>query len=174
MATLEHSGTVLSNVHDPARCAGRPCTIHNRTEHSMREFPQSWRSDRGIMERICPHGVGHPDPDSPWSADSFEWLHGCDGCCVVTDVTPFEVADSSEHRHTGDMSSNTFQVGTVYEAKGGRMSFEVISRTAKFVTVSNHRGEVTRVGVTTFEGVEKAMPLGRYSMAPCISADRPL
>ena len=67
---LEHTETVLHNVHSPSACAGANCTIHNRSDHHMRSFPQHWRSDRGIMERICPHGVGHPDPDSPWPSGS--------------------------------------------------------------------------------------------------------
>lgn len=82
-AKLEHnedSGTLL-NVHDSDQCDGEFCTIHNRSDHPMRAFPQHWRSDRGIMERICPHGVGHPDPDSPWPENSYQWVHGCDGCC---------------------------------------------------------------------------------------------
>ena len=37
-----------------------------------------WRYDRSFMERICVHGVGHPDPDS---ADA-DPLHACDGCCI--------------------------------------------------------------------------------------------
>lgn len=69
-------------VHDPDRCAGEFCTVHKRSDHSMRAFPQHWRDDRGIMERICPHGVGHPDPDSPWPKTSAQWIHGCDGCCA--------------------------------------------------------------------------------------------
>ena len=40
------------------------------------------RFDRSFMERICVHGVGHPDPDSA-GADP---LHACDGCC--TNETP--------------------------------------------------------------------------------------
>lgn len=47
----------------------------------MREFPQSWRADRQIMERICIHGVGHPDPDDYKMQDPHERIHGCDGCC---------------------------------------------------------------------------------------------
>lgn len=82
---LEHTVTRLAGVHDPSRCAGRPCTLHNRTDHTMRAFPQHFREDRGIMERICPHGVGHPDPDSPWENDSVLWIHGCDGCCAGHD-----------------------------------------------------------------------------------------
>jgi hypothetical protein len=76
LATLEHSLAVLI-AHAPSVCAGQPCALHNRTDHHMRAFPQHWRADRGIIERICPHGVGHPDPDDKWADDG----HGCDGCC---------------------------------------------------------------------------------------------
>ena len=74
---LEHSKEVLVAVHSSDECAGEYCTIHNMSNHAMRAFPQHWRSDRRIMERICPHGIGHPDPDDP-TADT---VHGCDGCC---------------------------------------------------------------------------------------------
>jgi hypothetical protein len=33
------------------------------------------------MERICPHGIGHPDPDDPAFKNPIEGVHGCDGCC---------------------------------------------------------------------------------------------
>lgn len=79
---LEHTDIQLE-VHSKEECAGQNCTIHNRSDHIMRSFPQHWRSDRGIMERICPHGVGHPDPDSPWENYSTNWIHGCDGCCTI-------------------------------------------------------------------------------------------
>lgn len=75
---LENTSMVLENVHSPSQCAGSACCIHNRTDHSMREFPQHFRSDRGFMERTCPHGVGHPDPDDPFA----DPVHGCDGCCA--------------------------------------------------------------------------------------------
>ena len=74
--TLE-SGQVLGNVHDEGKCAGENCCIHNPSNHSMIEFPRYWREDRGLMERICPHGVGHVDWDDP----SDDRVHGCDGCC---------------------------------------------------------------------------------------------
>ena len=77
---LEHTDITLI-VHEADRCMGEYCTVHNKSDHSMRSFPQHWRGDRGIMERTCPHGVGHPDPDSPWPANSSEWVHGCDFCC---------------------------------------------------------------------------------------------
>jgi hypothetical protein len=78
---LENSDEKLTNVHSPNQCAGENCTIHNMSDHHMRTWPQHWRSDRGIMERICSHGIGHPDPDNPWSNDDSNWIHGCDGCC---------------------------------------------------------------------------------------------
>lgn len=52
----------------------------------MRDWPQFWRDDRGLMERICSHGIGHPDPDDlaykiRTGGDDAEGVHGCDGCC---------------------------------------------------------------------------------------------
>jgi hypothetical protein len=66
------------------------CTIHNPTNHHMRHFPQHWRGDRGFMERTCPHGIGHPDPDQMSYIEGtrgeraayYEGIHGCDGCCA--------------------------------------------------------------------------------------------
>lgn len=93
------AGLVVSN-HSAAICAGSRCCIHNPSEHHMREWSMAYRTDRALRcpthlvhglvltERICPHGVGHPDPDSlsylkehdpeGWGA----WgIHGCDLCC---------------------------------------------------------------------------------------------
>ena len=78
---LEHSTEFFRVMHSAGQCAGRYCTIHNRSDHHMRSFPQSWRSDKGIMERTCPHGVGHPDPDEYRSKINGLGVHGCDGCC---------------------------------------------------------------------------------------------
>lgn len=75
------------NAHAKDTCWGDNCCIHNPSDHHMVDWPQNWRSDRGIMERICEHGVGHPDPDDPKSKDKYEAVHGCDGCCVY--VSPF-------------------------------------------------------------------------------------
>lgn len=77
-------------VHDRETCAGEFCPIQNPSAHSMREFPTHWRDDRALMERICPHGVGHPDPDDiafkrTSKGEEFahdESIHGCDGCCT--------------------------------------------------------------------------------------------
>lgn len=69
-------------THKADQCIGEQCTIHNLSNHSMRLFPQWWREDRGIMERICSHGIGHPDPDDYRCINNkYERVHGCDGCC---------------------------------------------------------------------------------------------
>ena len=56
----------------------------------MRAFPTHWREDTAMMERICPHGIGHPDPDDLAFRESLGGsivrrdysIHGCDGCCA--------------------------------------------------------------------------------------------
>lgn len=70
-------GERLTNVHPSDKCKGEYCCIHNPSDHHMKTWPQHWRSDRGITERICEHGCGHPDPDDP----TGDTIHGCDGCC---------------------------------------------------------------------------------------------
>ena len=78
---LEHTEYIIW-AHKKDKCAGEHCTIHNLSNHSMRSFPQWFRLDRGIMERTCPHGIGHPDPDDYKVAMyPYEGVHGCDGCC---------------------------------------------------------------------------------------------
>ena len=73
---LENSDEVMRAL-DPDLCDGEKCCLHNRTDNCMRCDRQHWRDDLGFMERICVHGVGHPDPDDEYA----EPVHGCDGCC---------------------------------------------------------------------------------------------
>lgn len=80
------NGSHLANVHDSALCEGRGCAIHNHpSDHPLKDAPLFWRDDRGILERICEHGVGHPDADSAEYLSSIgrghENTHACDGCC---------------------------------------------------------------------------------------------
>lgn len=75
-------GGLVINAHPRKNCWGYWCSIHYPSPHHMRDWDQYWRSDRGIMERICPHGVGHPDPDDHKQYDKYEAVHGCDGCCA--------------------------------------------------------------------------------------------
>lgn len=100
-------GRKMGAVHLRADCSSEtPCMFHYPTEHPMTEFPYHWRDDRMIMERLCPHGIGHPDPDQYqyWvnqegrrEADA-QMVHGCDGCCVESGPVPFlaTVPDESE------------------------------------------------------------------------------
>lgn len=77
--------TGLLITHGADKCAGQHCCIHNPSQHHMRDWPMNWRPDIGVMERICPHWVGHPDPDDAAynnrEGRSFLGIHGCDGCC---------------------------------------------------------------------------------------------
>lgn len=95
-------------THPKEKCEGReiPCCIHSPSDHHMRTWEMNWRGDTGVMERLCPHGVGHPDPDhmtyvrsltpehecvddlndeygSSCPHPHLEWqgVHGCDMCC---------------------------------------------------------------------------------------------
>ena len=76
----------LVNVHDRAECAGRGCVIHHPSAHHMRTWPLNWREDLRAMERVCLHGIGHPDPDDlAWQVSqgrAHAGIHGCDGCCT--------------------------------------------------------------------------------------------
>lgn len=73
-------------------CREFGCVIHNPSDHPLKDAPTHWRVagpwdiNPSHMERICEHGVGHPDPDSVayrirHGQDGLE-VHGCDGCCT--------------------------------------------------------------------------------------------
>lgn len=84
------NGEYLTGVHPALECEGRHCVLHDPSEHHLSHMPLHWRPDRAIFERICSHGVGHPDPDqfSYWvlsmGRENAEaaMIHGCDGCCA--------------------------------------------------------------------------------------------
>lgn len=106
------SGSVIHGVHPIADCTGRHCPLHNPSEHALSIGKLHWRGDRGIMERICKHGIGHPDPDQTeyWltfmSKDDVGWytVHGCDGCCARSECplhNPSEHALAHEREHDG-------------------------------------------------------------------------
>jgi hypothetical protein len=78
---LEHTMEKL-RVHKREECPGDVCCIHKRSKHALRAWPQHFRIDRGIMERICEHGIGHPDPDDLAIVSGKDnGVHGCCGCC---------------------------------------------------------------------------------------------
>lgn len=70
-----------------------------------------------------------------------------------------------------------FQVGQTYSTRSACdydcvFSFTVIKRTAKFVTIEDRHGKVRRCGIKVWDNVESCFPLGSYSMAPIISAEK--
>lgn len=78
-------------VHTLEQCVGQYCPFHRPSKHKMVEWPMNVRLDRWdfLTERLCPHGIGHPDPDSisyiernmDHSEVGYTGVHGCDGCC---------------------------------------------------------------------------------------------
>lgn len=77
-------------VHDKSQdCLDNHCCIHNPSNHKLKDAPTHWRIDRGLMERMCEHGCGHPDVDAIAflvrlkGAEHAKWesVHGCCGCC---------------------------------------------------------------------------------------------
>jgi hypothetical protein len=81
MATwTDDFGNVLVFVHEEGTCHGPACPIHRPSDHPLKGAKQMWRMDKGIMERVCDHGIGHPDPDD-YKASAVTRMHGCDGCC---------------------------------------------------------------------------------------------
>lgn len=38
------NGLHLVNVHDPTKCIGRPCVIHNQSDHHMRDWSTRTRT----------------------------------------------------------------------------------------------------------------------------------
>ena len=78
---------ILTGVHDPSACAGQSwgCWIHRPLPHVLSDAPVMWRDDKQTAERLCPHGIGHPDPQDVvyqrvvLGRDVS--VHGCDGCC---------------------------------------------------------------------------------------------
>lgn len=96
-------GKATLRVHTRARCAGERCCIHNPSDHAAKSWPQNWRADRGIMERLCRHGVGHPDPDDLIvKARPDAAQHGCDGCCRFSEDGMELVWESLEQMARGE------------------------------------------------------------------------
>ena len=73
----------------------------------------------------------------------------------------------------------TFEHGRTYWTRfacdaDAKLFGTVVKRTPKMVTFDVTGFGLRRCRVSEFDGRETAFPLGRYSMAPCLSADRRL
>lgn len=98
---IQEPGPHTLRTHGASKCAGETCVIHNPSNHHMRQWPMNWRGDTGVMERLCAHGVGHPDPDATTFAKAHGrgWygIHGCDGCCrAATNRADVEASGDGE------------------------------------------------------------------------------
>lgn len=82
---VQKDDILLHQVHSYSVCRGRECIIHRPDRRDSDLWPLLWREDRGIFERICPHGVGHPDRAQRdyWlrTEQEHNFIHGCDFCC---------------------------------------------------------------------------------------------
>lgn len=82
-------------------------------------------------------------------------------------------------------ATKSFEVGTTYQTRsiGDHnciWTFQVIARTARFVTLKSDSfrngtdgNDTARVCVRTYQDTECCSPFGSYSMAPVLMADRP-
>lgn len=122
-------------MHAPELCEGTFCPFHNPSDHHMKDWPITVRYDKyGLTERLCVHGVGHPDVDSvAWlshlrengTLERLEILdppppelandpdfnpndvfttHGCDLCCF-TNSEKEKIQSLREHADTHDLSA---------------------------------------------------------------------
>jgi hypothetical protein len=57
-----HDGRLMT-VHAIGTCSGPYCCVHNPSDHPLRNLPLYWVPFGAVMERVCAHGIRHPDPD---------------------------------------------------------------------------------------------------------------
>lgn len=82
-------GTLLQ-THSPSQCVGNFCSIHNPSDHPLRDAPQLWDGRFKAIYRLCSHGHVHIDVDDftfkvrlalPPAVLALISVHDCDGCC---------------------------------------------------------------------------------------------
>lgn len=101
--TIRHDGEVRVeeiHIHPLAWCEDEGCPFDHPSEHHMRTWQKTIRLDKAdLVERTCPHGIGHPDPDSvAWAESDLKgtsiidalFSHTCDGCCRDADTLTAE------------------------------------------------------------------------------------
>jgi len=101
---LTETGQRILNVHRAGDCSGGNCPIHNPSEHYLADAPRHYVGDKQLMERVCEHGVHHPDPDAlahlarvhgaEWAAEIG--VHTCDGCCTLPPKPPLQISTSRD------------------------------------------------------------------------------
>ena len=84
------------DVHKRIDCRGPWCVVHAPMQGPWDLWPTYWRSDRRIMERICPHGTGHPVAEDYGRLPDHELVHGCCGCPCSPNVIDGEIVESTK------------------------------------------------------------------------------
>lgn len=144
MVLGEHLGAAIVRTHHISKCAGQTCALHNPSDHPLRDAPLHWRGDRRLMERICAHGIGHPDPDaiayglSVGGTDTG--AHGCDGCCATTNiVVTFGAPESDPDDQTlSELQAQThFTMLEVTPGRGGRIEEMVFDEAATHLQLTH-------------------------------------
>jgi hypothetical protein len=144
-------GRILK-THGEDECSGTPCVLHSPSDHPLKNAPLNWRSERAMMERICEHGIAHPDPDDrahwerrlggdPASREFIEARaqHTCDGCCSGTYGQPNELQKLQEivEQYGNAWVDGTREFGPFkHLPDGGELrivdALEVVLRTMRF------------------------------------------
>jgi len=78
-----------------------------------------------------------------------------------------------------DNSSSKFEAGSRYRMTSAcdsncHWDYTVVRRSAKSLWIVGDDGETLRRSIRVWQGVERVAPLGSYSMAPQLAADRKL
>ena len=76
-----------------------------------------------------------------------------------------------EHKHEIFIPATKYYYSFVCDSSS-YVEIEVISRTAKTVTIKEDDGTVSRKKIFTWNGVECIKPCGSYSMAPICTAEK--
>lgn len=85
-AFYDSVGGKVIYIHNKKNCKGRGCPVHHPSDHEMKKWPMSWNLQVLSMERVCEHGIRHPDPDDykfrqDNQIDIPDHAKDCDGCC---------------------------------------------------------------------------------------------
>lgn len=81
----------------------------------------------------------------------------CDRCKARRNVKRFEIGRTYMMRSPGDHNCV--------------WTYKVVALTAKQVTLTGH-GKTIKRGIKIYNGIEMCMPLGTYSLAPCLTAEK--
>jgi len=84
--TFTDSTGLKIQTHHSRDCKGENCSIHNPSSHKLDKARQVWDDENKLMQRVCEHGLKHPDfDDVKFNKDAKSnanyGKHNCDGCC---------------------------------------------------------------------------------------------